>query len=128
MRFTEINLFGVYAAPRPGVELGQLEAALDGVVAELAERGVTDDELERAKTRMVADLVYAQDSQAALARYYGLALTTGSSIDDLRARPERVRAVAADQVRDAARRWLDKRRSVTGYLVKDVARHWEKRS
>ncbi len=120
--------FGVYAAPRPGVELGQLEAALDGVVAELAERGVTDDELERAKTRMVADLVYAQDSQAALARYYGLALTTGSSIDDLRARPERIRAVAADQVREAARRWLDKRRSVTGYLVKDVARHWEKRS
>jgi zinc protease len=30
-------------------------------------------------------------------------------------------------VRDAARRWLDKRRSVTGYLVKDP-RHEEKRS
>ena len=120
--------FGVYAAPRPGVSLTQLETALDAVIAELAERGVTDDELDRAKTRMVADLVYAQDSQASLARYYGLALTTGSTIEDLRARPERIRAVAADQVRDAARRWLDKRRSVTGYLVKDAAHRDEKRS
>ena len=31
------------------------------------------------------------------------------------------------EVRDVARRWLDKRRSVTGYLVKDV-RSEEKRS
>jgi zinc protease len=35
--------------------------------------------------------------------------------------------VSADDVRDAARRWLDKRGSVTGYLVKDV-RSEEKRS
>jgi zinc protease len=35
--------------------------------------------------------------------------------------------VGAADVREAARRWLDKRRSVTGYLVKD-ARSEEKRS
>jgi zinc protease len=28
--------------------------------------------------------------------------------------------VTAEQVRDVARRWLDKRRSVTGYLVKET--------
>ena len=37
----------------------------------------------------------------------------------MQARPERLRAVTAEQVRDAARRYLDKRHSVTGYLVKD---------
>jgi len=120
--------FGVYASPRPGTGLTQLEQALDGVIAELAEHGVTADELARAQTRLIADFVYAQDNQMALARFYGLVLTTGSTIEDLRARPDRIRAVTADQVRAAARRWLDKRRSVTGYLVKDAANREDKRS
>jgi zinc protease len=120
--------FGVYASPRPGTDLTQLEQALDAVIAEVAEHGVTADELARAKTRLIADFVYAQDNQMALARFYGLTLTTGSTVEDLRQRPERIRQVAADQVRDAARRWLDKRRSVTGYLVKDAANREDKRS
>jgi zinc protease len=36
--------------------------------------------------------------------------------------------VTAEQVQDAARHWLDKRRSVTGYLVKDKSPKAEKRS
>jgi hypothetical protein len=35
--------------------------------------------------------------------------------------------VAADNVREAARNWLDKRHSVTGYLVKELPSQ-EKRS
>jgi zinc protease len=120
--------FGVYASPRPGTGLAQLEQALDGVIAEVAEHGVTADELARATTRLVADFIYAQDNQMTLARFYGLALTTGSTIEDLRARPDRIRAISADQVREAARRWLDKRRSVTGYLVKGTANREDKRS
>jgi zinc protease len=40
---------------------------------------------------------------------------------------DRIRAVSGDAVQEAARRWLDKRRSVTGYLIKDT-RPEEKRS
>src|SRR5262249_29134326 len=72
--------FGVYASPRPGIGLAQLEQALDAVIAEVAEHGATADELARAKTRLIADFVYAQDNQMVLARFYGLALTTGSRI------------------------------------------------
>ena len=36
--------------------------------------------LERAKTRLVADAIYAQDSQATLARWYGASLATGQTI------------------------------------------------
>jgi zinc protease len=120
--------FGVYASPRPGIGLVQLEQALDAVIAEVVEHGVTAEELARAKTRLIAEFVYAQDNQMALARFYGLALTTGSTLEDLRARPERIRTVSADQVREAARHWLDKRRSVTGYLVKDAVIREDKRS
>ena len=42
--------------------------------------------------------------------------------------PKRVHGVTADAVRDAARAWLDKRRSVTGYLVKELPTTQEKRS
>ena len=73
--------FGVYGTPRPSVTLPQLEEAIDAVIAEVAEKGVTADELERAKTRLVADAVYAQDNQATLARWYGAALTTGSTVE-----------------------------------------------
>jgi zinc protease len=110
----------VYGSPKPGTSLAQLEDAMDAVLAEVVEKGITGAELERSKNRMIADAVYAQDSQGTLARWYGAALTTGSTVEQVQSWPDRIRAVTAQQVHDAARRWLDKRRSVTGYLIKDA--------
>ena len=120
--------FGLYATPRPGVSLPQLEEALDAVIAKVIENGVTPEELNRSKTRMVADFVYAQDNQNTMARLYGAALATGSTVEEVRTRAERLRAVTADAVQAAARTWLQKHRSVTGYLVKDAAQREDKRS
>ena len=111
--------FSIYATPRPGTSLQQLEEAVDKVLAQVIAGGVTEDELERAKSRMIADAVYAQDNQATLARWYGAALTTGATVEQVKSWPDRIRAVKADAVRAAATRWLDKRRSVTGYLIKE---------
>jgi zinc protease len=119
--------FGVSGTPRPNVTLPQLDEAVDGVIAELVENGITADELERAKSRLVAEAIYAQDNQATLARWFGGGLTTGSTVEQIRTWPDRIKTITADQVRDAARQWLDKRRSVTGFLIKDV-RPEEKRS
>ena len=119
--------FAIYGSPTPGTTLPQLETAIDGVLAEVIAKGVTPDELERAKNRMIADAIYANDSQRTLAQWYGGALTTGSTVDQVRDWPDRVRAVTAKEVQDAARQWLDKRRSVTGYLVKETQGE-EKRS
>jgi zinc protease len=66
---------------------------------------------------LIADSVYAQDSQSHLARMYGAGLSVGLTTDEIRAWPDRVRAVTADAVREAARSWLDLRRAVTGHLV-----------
>ena len=120
--------FGVYGIPAPATTLPQLEAAVDEVIAQAIAKGVTAEELERAKTRLIADAVYAQDNQATMARWYGAALTTGETVNDVRRWSDRIRAVTAAQVQDAAGHWLDKRRSVTGYLVKDVSPRAEKRS
>ncbi len=119
---------GIYGTPKPGVSLHQLEEAIDAVLDDVVANGVTAEEIERARNRLVADAVFAQDNQASLARWYGVALTTGSSVESVKTWPDRIRAVTADAVRDAARQWLDKRRSVTGYLIKDEVRRGEKRS
>ena len=117
----------VHATPKPGITLPQLEAALDAILAEVIENGVTAEELERSKSRLIADAVYANDNQRMLAQWYGGSLATGATVEQVRTWPDRIRALTADAVHEAARRWLDKRRSVTGYLVKDT-RPEEKRS
>jgi zinc protease len=117
----------VYGTPKPGTSLPELEMAIDAVLAEVIEKGVTAEELERAKSRLLADAVYANDNQRMLAQWYGASLATGATVDQIREWPDRIRLVTAEAVRDAARRWLDKERSVTGYLIKDT-RAEEKRS
>jgi zinc protease len=109
---------GLYATPKPGTSLTQVEEAIDAVLTELIEKGVTQDELERSRNRLIADAVYAQDSQSSLARWYGASLTTGMTIEQIRSWPDRLRAVTVDDVKNAAKQALDKRRSVTGYLVR----------
>ena len=112
--------FGVYGSPRDGVSLPQLESATDAVIEDVIAHGITTDELERAKTRLIADAVYAHDNQASMARWYGSALTTGATVADVEKWPDRIRKVTAAEVQDAARAWLEKTRSVTGYLIKDT--------
>jgi zinc protease len=120
--------FAVYGSPKPGVTLQQLEAAIDAVIDEIVTHGVTADELERAKNRLIADAIYVRDSQSSMARWFGTALTTGSTVDEVLTWTDRIGAVTAEAVHAAAKTWLDKRRSVTGYLIKDAARPEEKRS
>jgi zinc protease len=111
---------GVYAAPKPGVTLHEVEQGMDAVLNDVIAHGVTADELDRAKNRLIADAVYAQDNQATLARWYGSALATGQTVDMVRTWPDRIRAVTPDAIQQAARTWLDRRQSVTGYLVKSL--------
>jgi len=121
--------FAISVSPRSGVEFAQVEQIIDEVISDIGQNAVRAEDLERVKTQLVAEAIYAQDNQATLARWYGGALTTGLSIEDIRSWPDRIRAVTAEQVREAAQKWLDKKRSVTGYLIKDTTpKREEKRS
>jgi zinc protease len=121
--------FAISVSPRSGVEFAQIEQVVDEVISDIGQNPVRAEDLERVKTQLIAEAIYAQDNQATLARWYGGALTTGLSIEDIRSWPDRIRAVTAEQVRAAAQKWLEKKRSVTGYLIKDSKpKHEEKRS
>jgi zinc protease len=113
---TRFYLFGM---PSEGVTLAELDDAFDAALEGFVAQGVAADELERGKTRLIAEAVYAQDSQATLARWYGASLATGLTIADVQAWPSRIEAVTAEDVVAAARKWLDRRGAVTGYLLRD---------
>jgi zinc protease len=112
--------FGIYGSPKPGVTLRQLEDGMDAVLTDVVEHGVTAEEIDAAKNRLIAEAVYAQDNQATLARWYGAAIVCGETVDMVKAWPDHIRAVTADNVQAVARQWLDRRRSVTGYLVQSL--------
>jgi zinc protease len=121
--------FTISVAPKPGIGFAQVEQVVDRVIANVAQNPVPAEDLERVKTQLIAEAIYAQDSQTVMARWYGAALATGSSVEDVMSWPDRIRAVTADQVRAVARKWLKMKRSVTGYLIKDTtAKREEKRS
>ncbi len=116
----DITRFAVYALPREGVELKTIEKAIEAVIARLPDE-LTERELARAKTQLVADAIYARDSQATLARMYGAALAIGGKVADVENWPARIDAVTLAEVAAAARKRLQPRIAVTGYLLKEEA-------
>ncbi|SFB98684.1 zinc protease [Bosea sp. CRIB-10] len=115
------SAFQLSVSPRPGVEMAALEAGLDAALADFIAEGPTELELARARTRLVAETVFARDSQSSLARIFGSALAVGESVEDVLLWPQRVEAVTREQVIQAVRRYLKPDRSVTGLLLPAAA-------
>ncbi|QDB99410.1 pitrilysin family protein [Mesorhizobium sp. 8] len=109
--------FAVYAEPRDGNSVADVEAAANAEAARIATGGVTEEELDRAKDRFIRSTVFARDRQDAMANMYGATLATGGTIEDITGWPDRIRKVTAEQVKTAAARYLVPDRSVTGYLL-----------
>jgi zinc protease len=106
----------IYAAPSEQVDLRQLEAAVDEVIAEVKRNGVTQAELERAKNTVIAEAIYSQDSQETLAQTVGAALVVGHSLEAVQHWARRINEVTVQNIQAVAIRDLDENRSVTGFL------------
>ncbi|MGY8995622.1 MAG: M16 family metallopeptidase, partial [Alphaproteobacteria bacterium] len=109
--------FGFWIAPTLGVTIEEAEAALRAEIALLLDEGVTEAEVERVKTRMAADLIYARDSVASIARWYGALLAVGLTIEEIEAWPSRIDEITVGDVNAAARAILIKPTEVVGILL-----------
>jgi predicted Zn-dependent peptidase/DMSO/TMAO reductase YedYZ heme-binding membrane subunit len=98
------GLVSVTARLEPG-NLQAAEAAVLEVVRRVREQGVT--EAERQRALITAESTYAFDIETAegVARIFGQGETTWTLRDELQYLP-RLRQVSAEQIRDAARRYL----------------------
>lgn len=111
--------FDMVVVPAPGVTLQQAEDAMDQVLADLLKTGIDDDRLERVKLQIRASEIYALDNTEGLANRYGRALTQGLTVQDVQEWPHILEAVTAQDVLSAARNVLDRRKSVTGWLMSE---------
>ncbi|MGB6908058.1 MAG: pitrilysin family protein [Methyloceanibacter sp.] len=105
-----------YAIGTDSISAAELEQSIDGVIAELRENGVTQDELDRARSAFLAEFVYTSDSQSRMARHYGWRVATGMSVADVETWPERLKQVTVEDIRNVARKYLLDKNSVTGVL------------
>lgn len=113
----DATTFDMVVVPTPGVSLQEAEEAMDRVLADFLTEGVDPAHLERIKTQIRAAEIYARDDVQGLANRYGRALTQGLTVADVQAWPEILQAVTAEDVMEAARKVLNPKTSVTGWLM-----------
>ncbi|MFZ0693068.1 MAG: pitrilysin family protein [Alphaproteobacteria bacterium] len=113
----DLSEFTIEASPQPGIRLEKLEAAIDAELAKILEKGVTEDELTRAKRQLIAAATYARDSMGTAARLFGVALAAGGTIDQVESWPDKIAAVTPKDVDAAAAAVLKPANSTTGELL-----------
>ncbi len=107
----------VYISPSDTTHIDSNIALLDEEIKKLKTEQVTLQELERAKTKTLADTLYAQDSQFAQARIYGSLMSIGLTIEDVGRWTQDIEAVSAADILKAANLYLDASQSITGLLT-----------
>ena len=107
----------VYISPSDTTQIDDNIALLDAEIKKLKTQQVTLQELERAKTKILADTLYARDSQFAQARIYGSLISIGLTIEDVGRWTKDIEAVSVHDILKAANLYLDASQSITGLLT-----------
>jgi zinc protease len=109
--------FGVYAEPKDGVSIADLEAAVDAEIHRFLSEGVGAAEVDRVKQRLQASAIYSRDNLSSVARIIGASMVTGRSLDEVQAWPERIGAITPEDVMAVARQVLKDDGAVTAVLL-----------
>ncbi|MGH6855588.1 MAG: M16 family metallopeptidase [Aestuariivirga sp.] len=109
--------FGFYAEPIQDVDPARIEEAINATIADILANGVTQEELDIMRNRVIAESVYLLDDQDGLARIFGAALAVGQSSRDVLDWDRNVAAVTLSDVQAVAKALLDRKNSVTGLLL-----------
>jgi zinc protease len=108
--------FVVAASPKAGHTLDEVLVALEAVMADARDKGVTAEELAIAKERVLAAAILAQDGPANMAQLFGSGLAIGRTLEEIKTYPSLIQTITLDEVNAAARAYLDVRGAVIGRL------------
>jgi zinc protease len=100
------TLFLLDGVPAQGVTTEQLEKLLRAEVERIAREGVSEEELKRVKTQLIASQIYKRDSIVGQAMEIGYMEMTGISHTLIDRVIEKVGAVTAQQVQSVAQRYF----------------------
>ena len=107
--------------PNPGVDPDDLLAAYHAAVEDFLAEAITQESVDRARGRLKAELVYAQDSVAQLAQIVGATLAVGMSLDDIVLYPERLDSVTVESAKAIAEQVLNGKHRATAVLLPEGA-------
>ena len=100
------GFFYLYGAPTQGRTVAEVEQGLRREMAKIAEHGVSDEELERAKAQAIAAQVFQRDSMFYQARVIGVLETAGIPHQTIDLQLKKLREMTSDQVREVARKYF----------------------
>ncbi len=100
------GMFFLDGVPAPGRTVADLEQALRDQIRRIVDEGISDAELTRVKTQVIAQQVFQRDSMFYQAMQMGVLHTSGLPYDAGPIQVQRIREVTADEVREVARRYL----------------------
>jgi zinc protease len=112
-----LTSFDIGVHPAPSRTVAEIESAVGDQMKRLLDGGVTAEEVERAQNQLLAAAIYSQDSLASGPRIYGTALSTGSTVADVDAWPQRISEVTPAQVQAAAQHVWREDGAVTALLT-----------
>lgn len=113
------GLFYALATVRPGASAERAEALLREEVGRMREELVSDDELARARRGLEVGLVRGLRTPHALGMRLGRDWVTFGRVRPLDERLEAIRAVTAEDVRSAMRKWTDPKTLSVVHVVPD---------
>jgi zinc protease len=99
-------LFILDGTPAAGTSTAQLETLLRAEVQRIAADGVSEDELKRVKTQLIASQVYKRDSIFGQAMEIGVMEMSGLSYTQIDRIIEKLGQVTAQQVQDVAKKYF----------------------
>ncbi|WP_027681523.1 M16 family metallopeptidase [Rhizobium leguminosarum] len=114
--FRGLTPFQISAWPAPGVSLTDLDDAIENALETLRRTGFSADDIQRAKTGIVANTIYQKDDHFALAWQYGVAASLGLRVEDVALWQDRITGVTTEDIRNALT-LLERSTGIVGYLT-----------
>lgn len=106
----------VIVQPREGVRVKKIERAVNKVIEDFLDEGLTEDELKRVKMQAKSADVFARDDLFQAAYRLGQWLTVGGTIESYQNWLDSIEAVTVADVRRMANLVLNREQSTTGIL------------
>ncbi|WP_288108185.1 pitrilysin family protein [Limnobacter sp.] len=110
------SLFYLEGTPAKGKTVDQLEKDLLAQVKKVADDGISEQELERVKSQLMAGQVYKRDSVFGQAMEIGQTLTLGFKVEDIDRMIDQMKTVTRAEVQDVAKRYFDTAQMTVGTL------------
>ena len=109
--------FYFYVSPKPGIDLALIDPAVDEELSRLINEGVTKKEVNDAIDRLQNHASFARDNFGTASRVFGVALTSGGSVEEVETWPARISEVTPEAVMAAAKHVFEGTYHVTSQLL-----------